>query len=50
MKKPAQNAFLANAVEAAQQAPKVLQELPVTAIRYLGPAPRVSPRALKREL
>lgn len=38
------NAFLANAVEGAEQAPDVLQSLPEHIVRYEGPAPRKSPR------
>ncbi len=37
--------LVANAHEGAAQAPEVLRELPATAIRYVGPAPRKSPRA-----
>ncbi len=37
--------LLANAHEGAAQAPAVLQRLPATAIRYVGPPPRKSPRA-----
>lgn len=44
----AQNAFLANAVEGAEQAPPVLQVLPQDVLRYEGPGPRVSPRAESR--
>ncbi len=45
----AENAFLANAVEGAQQAPAVLQTLPDSVLRYVGPEPRRSPRALKAD-
>jgi|GEM_PF-766074 len=41
----AENAFLANAVEGAQQAPELLQCLPSSTVRYDGPRPRLSPRA-----
>jgi len=37
--------FVANAVEGAAQAPAVLQRLPAPAVRYVGTAPRRSPRA-----
>jgi hypothetical protein len=37
--------FVANAHEGARQAPAVLQRLPDDRVRYVGPAPRVSPRA-----
>lgn len=39
------NAFLANAVEGAAQAPDVLRQLPASMVRYEGRAPRTSPRA-----
>ncbi len=38
-------AYLANAVEGAVQAPELLQHLPDAYVRYVGPAPRQSPRA-----
>jgi hypothetical protein len=38
--------FIANALESAAQAPPWLRELPVDAVRYAGPKPRLSPRAL----
>ena len=38
--------FLGNATEAAAQSPAVLKRLPPEAIRYVGPPPRESPRAL----
>ncbi len=38
--------FLGNATEAAAQSPDVLKRLPPEAIRYVGPPPRESPRAL----
>ncbi len=41
------NAHVANAVEAAAQAPAVLRRLPDDAIDYIGPAPRLSARAKK---
>lgn len=37
--------MLANAHEGAAQAPAVLQRLPASAVRYVGAAPRKSPRA-----
>ena len=37
--------FLAHAVEGAEQAAPILQELPVESVRWVGPAPRRSPRA-----
>jgi hypothetical protein len=37
--------FLANVVEGAEQAPEVLRRLPDEAVRYVGKAPRPSPRA-----
>jgi hypothetical protein len=37
--------IIANAHEGARQAPAVLQRLPDDRVRYIGPAPRVSPRA-----
>jgi hypothetical protein len=37
--------LLANAHEGAVQAPAVLQRLPASAVRYVGPPPRKSPRA-----
>lgn len=43
-----QPTFLANAVEGAEQRAAVLRELPPEAVRYEGPAPRVSPRAAAR--
>lgn len=45
-----QHAFLANAIEGAEQAPAVLQRLPEEHIAYVGAAPRVSPRAARRVL
>jgi hypothetical protein len=41
-----QNVFAANAFEAAQQREPVMQRLPEEQVAYVGPAPRVSPRAL----
>lgn len=41
-----QTDYLANVVEGAAQAPDVLRELPAHTVRYVGPAPRKSPRAL----
>jgi hypothetical protein len=41
----AQHEFVANAVEGARQAPPILQRLPDEHVAYVGPAPRVSPRA-----
>ncbi len=38
--------FLANATEAAAQSPEVLKSLPPECIRYVGPAPRESARAI----
>jgi hypothetical protein len=38
-------AFWANAFEGAAQAPRCLQALPRDNVRYVGPAPRLSPRA-----
>lgn len=38
--------FLGNATEAAAQSPDVLKRLPAETIRYVGPPPRESPRAL----
>jgi hypothetical protein len=38
--------FWSNAVEGAEQAPPCLQTLPIGSVRYVGPAPRCSPRAL----
>lgn len=43
-----QPTFLANAVEGAEQRAAVLRALPPEAVRYEGPAPRVSPRAAAR--
>jgi hypothetical protein len=40
--------FIANAVEGAAQKPDVLRRLPDEAIRYIGAAPRVSPRETAR--
>jgi hypothetical protein len=40
-----QNVFAANAFEAAQQCEPLMQRLPDTSVAYVGPAPRVSPRA-----
>ena len=42
-----QNVFVANAVEGARDAAgaAILRSLPVAAIEYVGPAPRISPRA-----
>lgn len=40
---------LANAVEGAEHAPAVLQRLPPATARYVGPAPRPSPRAAGTE-
>lgn len=37
--------FLANATEAAAQSPEVLRRLPDDCVRYIGPPPRLSPRA-----
>jgi hypothetical protein len=39
--------FLANAAEGAEQAPEVLQRMPEEAVRYVGPPPRQSPRAVQ---
>jgi len=39
--------FLGNATEAAAQSPAVLRRLPPESIRYVGPPPRESPRALQ---
>ena len=39
-----QPTFLSNATEAAAQSPAVLRSLPPDAVRYVGPAPRDSPR------
>lgn len=36
---------LANAVEGAEQAPEILRKLPDDCVEYVGPAPRLSPRA-----
>lgn len=41
----AQTAFLANAVEGAEQAPEALRRLPKSSLRYVGRAARTSPRA-----
>ena len=41
----AQHAFVGNAVEGAAQAPAVLRELPAGCVDYVGPPPRLSPRA-----
>ena len=41
-----QPTFLSNATEAAALAPAVLKSLPPDAVRYVGPAPRESPRSL----
>jgi hypothetical protein len=41
-----QNVFAANAFEAAQQCEPLMQKLPEEHVAYVGPAPRVSPRAL----
>jgi hypothetical protein len=41
-----QNVFAANAFEAAQQREPLMQKLPDESVAYVGPAPRVSPRAL----
>jgi citrate synthase len=38
--------FLANATEAAAQSPEILRSLPDECVRYVGPAPRESPRAI----
>jgi hypothetical protein len=38
--------FWANAVEGAEQMPPSLQMLPESSVRYVGPAPRCSPRAI----
>ena len=38
-------AFWANAFEGAEQAPACLQTLPDGCVRYVGPSPRLSPRA-----
>jgi hypothetical protein len=40
-----QNAFLANAIEGAGQAPAILRSLPQSAVEYRGKPPRESPRA-----
>lgn len=39
------SAFWANAFEGAQQSPSCLQQLPSESVRYVGPAPKLSPRA-----
>lgn len=44
-----QPSFLANATEAAAQAPECLRRLPDDCVRYEGPPPRKSPRAIARE-
>lgn len=41
--------FVANAHEGAEQAPEVLQRIPDDRVRYIGPAPRISPRAVEHE-
>jgi hypothetical protein len=41
--------FVANALESSAQAPPWLRELPEHTVKYLGPAPRKSPRALAAE-
>jgi hypothetical protein len=41
-----QNVFAANAFEAAQQREPLMQKLPVEHVAYVGPAARVSPRAV----
>jgi len=43
-----QAAFIANALEGAEQAPEVLRKIPDEWIAYQGPAPRPSPRAVPR--
>jgi hypothetical protein len=43
-----QNDFWSNAVEGAAQAPALLRRLPPTHLRYVGRAPRLSPRAMGR--
>lgn len=43
-----QNVFAANAFEAAQQREPLMQKLPEEHVAYVGPAPRVSPRARAR--
>jgi hypothetical protein len=45
-----QSVMLANSYEGAQQAPEVLRRLPDDTIDYVGHAPRISPRALAREV
>lgn len=45
----AQHAFVGNALEGADSAPALLQRLPASAVSYLGPPPRKSPRALAAE-
>jgi hypothetical protein len=40
---------IANAIDAAAQRPRVLQRLPSALVRYEGPAPRSSPRALSSD-
>jgi hypothetical protein len=40
-----QNVFAANAFEAAQQRDPLMQKLPQDCVAYIGPPPRVSPRA-----
>jgi hypothetical protein len=41
--------FWANAFEGAAQMPPSLQTIPASWVRYLGPQPRMSPRALARQ-
>jgi len=38
--------YWANAFEGAEQSPACLQTLPEGTVRYVGPSPRKSPRAL----
>jgi hypothetical protein len=42
-----QNVFAANAFEAAQQREPLMQKLPAQHVTYVGPAARVSPRAVR---
>ena len=39
--------FVANAFEATRESPEILRRLPATHVRYVGPEPRLSPRAKK---
>jgi hypothetical protein len=44
-----QQTLLANAVEAAQEPAAELRRLPEHMVRYVGPPPRQSPRALAKK-